>query len=161
MVLFFIIIVGCYKYYSYQKEKDLLDAKIIREKHIQFESHAKGEEGHFALTQNSKVEMSNAAKDFEDQYDPTNDFVVFGAPGKDGIVSQIKQNEADIVRKQAGKTLAIPRSENSSSADCQSPSYLSSNSPGQLLTPKGLKAPLPEDQEICESDGQSHQGEKP
>mmetsp|Transcript_20889 Transcript_20889/g.32286 ORF Transcript_20889/g.32286 Transcript_20889/m.32286 type:complete len:195 (-) Transcript_20889:36-620(-) len=163
MVLFFIMIVGCYKYYSYQKEKDLLDAKIIREKHQQFESQAQNEDGgkHFALTQNSKLEMSSVAKGYEDQYDPTNDFVIFGVSGKSkgGIVKDMKQNEADIMRKDSsgkpGKILTIPPSEGNSQVDIHSP--MSAGSPGRLLTPQGqmLQAPLPEDQEIYESEAMS------
>jgi len=29
---------AAYKYHSYQKEKDLIDAKVIREKHKEYES---------------------------------------------------------------------------------------------------------------------------
>mmetsp|Transcript_41470 Transcript_41470/g.63276 ORF Transcript_41470/g.63276 Transcript_41470/m.63276 type:complete len:228 (+) Transcript_41470:852-1535(+) len=37
MCLVFAIGISAYKYYAYQKEKDLIDAKIIREKHSQYE----------------------------------------------------------------------------------------------------------------------------
>ena len=39
MLLVFVIVVATFKYYSYQKERELLQAKIIHDKKAQFDKN--------------------------------------------------------------------------------------------------------------------------